>query len=305
MWSSRPAPRCAQTWSRCAAPYRHPGCGCAPAADRPPPARRCGRAPCERGAECCRATSAAPPHFAEAPGGGRRQIALAQPRPQRADVHGSGNARIQPEPPGAPRKPPAFRPFRTAADGSSTRRRRGTPAFSRRFRWSRASAFFTSERSSSSILRNVDLDRTHLGARATEAGSERQPGLVRDAHELRRDDGADGPRVDPRKTVAADLAVHRAGVQTGAAANAVKRLPLAAVGQQPRAAVIEQHHVEFVGAVDLAAAPRAAEKRRVDGEQLAGAAAAEEFQERPPGPARAESSSRFPQSQCGSWARRW
>ena len=109
-------------------------------------------------------------------------------------------------------------------------------------------------------LRNIDLHRADLGARAAQAGSEGQAGLVRDPHELRRDDGADGSRVDPRKTVAADLAVDRAGVQTGAAANAVERLALAAVGQQPRAAVIEQHHVEFVGPVDFAAAPRAAEE---------------------------------------------
>src|ERR1035441_5439742 len=94
-------------------------------------------------------------------------------------------------------------------------------------------------------LRDVDLDRTHLAARATQAGSERQSGLVRYAHELRRDDGADGSRVHPRKAVAADLAVHRAGVQTRAAADAVQRLPLGAVGQQLGAPVVEQHDVKL------------------------------------------------------------
>ncbi len=70
------------------------GSGCAPAADRPRLARRCGPARCECGAGCGRGTSAAPPHFAEALGRRRRQVALAQPRPDgRQSSVGAGTLR--------------------------------------------------------------------------------------------------------------------------------------------------------------------------------------------------------------------
>ena len=85
--------------------------------------RRCG---C--GAGCCRGTSALPPHLAEAFRGRRRQVALAQPGAHRADIHG----RRQAADPACRRRRgpsprPSGRPVRTGADGSSARRRRGTP----------------------------------------------------------------------------------------------------------------------------------------------------------------------------------
>ena len=79
-------------------------------------------------------------------------------------------------------------------------------------------------------LGQVDLHRTDFRAGPAQAGGEGQPRRVRGPQELRGENGADRPRVHPRKAVAADSAVHRAGVQAGPAANAVQRLALVAVG---------------------------------------------------------------------------
>src|SRR5580700_6685429 len=57
-------------------------------------------------------------------------------------------------------------------------------------------------------LRNLYFDRTDFGASTAQAGCERQPGIASDAVKLRRDDGPDGPRVNPRIIVSADFAVH-------------------------------------------------------------------------------------------------
>ena len=141
-----------------------------------------------------------------------------------------------------------------------------------------ASAFFTSERSSSRIF-GMSIFTGQTSAHAPhrlEANGRRR--LVIHAQKLRRDDGADRPGIDPRKTVAADLAIHRAVIQARAAADAVERLALLAIRQQLGAAVVEQHHVELIRPVDLLAAPRPGEKRSVDRERLAGGAAAQQLQ---------------------------
>src|SRR5579862_6489432 len=59
-------------------------------------------------------------------------------------------------------------------------------------------------------LRNLYFDRADLGASSAQAGCERKPGIARDAVKLRRDDGPNGSRVNPRIIVPADFAVHRA-----------------------------------------------------------------------------------------------
>ena len=67
-------------------------------------------------------------------------------------------------------------------------------------------------------------------------------------------------------------------IQARAAADAVERFPLAAIGQQLGAAVIQQHHVELFGPVDFARAARPRQERRVNRQRLAGGAASQQLQ---------------------------
>ena len=69
-----------------------------------------------------------------------------------------------------------------------------------------------------------DPDRAGLPAGAAQRGGVRELGRLRRVLQQRRDDRADRPRVDAAVGVPADLALDRAGVQAGAAADAVQRL---------------------------------------------------------------------------------
>ena len=139
-------------------------------------------------------------------------------------------------------------------------------------------ASVTSERSFSSSF-GISIFTGHTSAHAPHRldANGSQPSFV-DAVKLRRDDRADRSRINPRIIVPADLAVHRAMIQTSAAADAIKRLALLGIAQQLGSAVVEQHHVKLVRAVDFARAPRSGEKRRVHRERLAGGAASQQVQ---------------------------
>jgi hypothetical protein len=67
-------------------------------------------------------------------------------------------------------------------------------------------------------------------------------------------------------------------IQARAATDAIQRLAFFRIGQQFRAAVIEQQQVKLVGAIDFVFAARSGKKRRVDRERLAGGAAAQQIQ---------------------------
>ena len=174
------------------------------------------------------------------------QVALAGPFPQRTDVW---NQRKE-------RSSPGSRATNRSSDASRSRPKAGRPSapISPESFASLGLRDFLAQLEQH--LRNIDLDRTDLGACAAQAGCERQPGIAGDAVKLRRDDGADRARVNPRIIVAADLAIHRAVIEASAAANAVQRLALLGIGQQLRAAVVEQQQVKLVGPVDFAVAPR-------------------------------------------------
>ena len=77
-----------------------------------------------------------------------------------------------------------------------------------------------------------------------------------DALEQRRDDGADRTGVGRAVGLPAHAAPHRAGVEAGAAADAVERL-LHVGAAQGRAAAVEDHQVQLLGAVGLVGAPAA------------------------------------------------
>src|SRR5690606_11267677 len=72
-------------------------------------------------------------------------------------------------------------------------------------------------------------------------------------------------------SVSSDILVDGAGVQTVAAADAVKPLALILAGQQITAAVVHQYHVHFFGTVHFVGLPGAAEYRIIHRNVLSGA----------------------------------
>jgi hypothetical protein len=75
-------------------------------------------------------------------------------------------------------------------------------------------------------LGNIDLDRAHFIAGAAQRGGKGQRLRELHVHQLRCKNGADGPWIDRSVGVAAGLAIDRAGVQAGGAADALQGLPL-------------------------------------------------------------------------------
>ena len=100
----------------------------------------------------------------------------------------------------------------------------------------------------SSTLRDVDLDRADLVARAAQRRRVRQRRRVLDADQLRREDRADRAGVDRAVRVTARARVDGTHVEAGAAADAVQRLPADLIGEHPRPPVVEQHDVQLLRA---------------------------------------------------------
>ncbi len=94
----------------------------------------------------------------------------------------------------------------------------------------------------------------------------------------RRQDAADRPRVDAAVGVPADAAVDRAGVQAGAAADALQALAERR-RQHARPAVVQEDQVELLGPVALARPPRAGDKRRIHTKRLPRRPAGQELEE--------------------------
>src|SRR6185503_18503652 len=110
---------------------------------------------------------------------------------------------------------------------------------------------------------------TDVAAGAAQARGARQFGKAVEATKAWRDDRADGSRIDVAVGVAADAAVHGAGVQARPAADAAEDFGRLA-GKHVRPAVVEEHDVQFLRPALVAGAARAANQRRVHGELLPG-----------------------------------
>ena len=126
--------------------------------------------------------------------------------------------------------------------------------------------------------RDVDAHRAHVLARAAQR---RGMGEVLDRaipfqHGGEQD--ADGAGIRVAVRVPADLPVHRADVETGAAAQTVEGL-----AQRPRdlpdATVVHQDEVQLLGPLQLARPAGAAHQRRVGGQLLPGRAAGQDGEE--------------------------
>ena len=127
--------------------------------------------------------------------------------------------------------------------------------------------------------RDVDLNRTHLGACSTQARRKRQPRILLDSVKLRCQDRSDRARVHPGIIVPANLAIHRTMIQACPATDAIQRLALAFVGQHFGAAVVEQDQIELVRPINFARPPGTAHERRVNGHRLSRGAAPQDGQE--------------------------
>ena len=94
-------------------------------------------------------------------------------------------------------------------------------------------------------------------------------------HQLRSENGPDGAGVDRAVGVAAGLAIDRAGVHAGRAADALEGLALPWAGKDRRTAVVEQNHMEALRAV---AGSDAGPERGVGVHALAGGRARQQLQ---------------------------
>src|SRR5262245_44014764 len=95
----------------------------------------------------------------------------------------------------------------------------------------------------------------------------REIGVRADAVVERRQDAADGTRVDAAVGVPAHAAIDRAGVETRPTTDALEALAERR-RENSRAAVVEQHEMELLGPVELSFAARAGDERGVDRDVL-------------------------------------
>lgn len=90
-----------------------------------------------------------------------------------------------------------------------------------------------------------------------------------EAAQLRSEHAANRALIRCGVGMSADDAVDGAGIQTGAAANAMQDFAFFGVGQQFAAAVVQKHDVKLVRAADLVGLSRPADQRVVTSDVLA------------------------------------
>src|SRR5579875_139332 len=127
-------------------------------------------------------------------------------------------------------------------------------------------------------MRNIDFHRASGLASAAQRRCMRQMWIIDDAIIERRQNAADRPGVNAAISMAADATIHRAGVQTGAAADALQALAERR-SQHTRAAVVEQYQVKLFRSIRLAAAARSRDKRGVHRQRLPRRRSRQQFQE--------------------------
>ena len=85
------------------------------------------------------------------------------------------------------------------------------------------------------------------------------------------DYGSDGARIGGSVGMATDVLVHRAGIETGSASNAIQGLALLFFGEQFRAPVVDQNHVHGFRAVRFTGLAVTGQNAVVHRDPLAGA----------------------------------
>src|SRR5262245_22224283 len=94
-------------------------------------------------------------------------------------------------------------------------------------------------------LRNLNFHGARRLACAAETGSVRQVMVCNQPVIQWRENSADRTSINPAVSVSSHATVNWAGIEAGAAANAKQALPQRAA-QNPRAAVVEDHKMEFL-----------------------------------------------------------
>src|SRR6266550_8314159 len=126
--------------------------------------------------------------------------------------------------------------------------------------------------------RDVDLDGTDVPAGTAQTRGVGEGGRAREPEQLGAQHRADRTGIDGPVRMAADLAVHRTGVETGAAPYTGERLSGDGRGQHARAAVVQHHDVQLFRPLVLRSPLCAREKRLICREHLAGPGSGEQLQ---------------------------
>src|SRR5579862_3376454 len=121
------------------------------------------------------------------------------------------------------------------------------------------------------VVMQINFHGASVRARAAEGRRIGEMVKLVNAAQMGSENAADWARISGAVSVAANSAKHRANIEAGAAANAMQHVALLDVREQFGSAIVEQHDVEFLGAVDLIRLSRAANQSVIAGDGLASA----------------------------------
>src|SRR5579862_3076408 len=121
------------------------------------------------------------------------------------------------------------------------------------------------------VVMQINFHGASVRARAAEGRRIGEMVKLVNAAQMGSENAADWARISGAVSVAANSAKHRANIEAGAAANAMQHVALLDVREQFGSAIVEQHDVEFLGAVDLIRLARAANQSVIAGDGLASA----------------------------------
>ena len=125
----------------------------------------------------------------------------------------------------------------------------------------------------------VDAGRAGFGTSGAVGAGKRLARIAGVVLQKRRDDRTHGAGINRAVGVAANALVDRADVEAGPAADAAQDGAQLGIGQDVRAAVVQDDQMHFLGAIAFALAPRAGEKGQVHGQGLAGGGRRQDVQD--------------------------
>ena len=118
------------------------------------------------------------------------------------------------------------------------------------------------------VVMKIDLHGACLRACATKRRGVGEMLPILKPAEMRRDHGTNRTLIRCPIAMAADVAIDRADIQACAAADAMKGIPLLAVGEEVGSLVVQEHQMEFFGSVGFAWLARTAVERVIARQRL-------------------------------------